>query len=77
MRKTSGCVLFIYLVYFNYIAMIKKSPIALAALVLALGTVSISVLPSSAQAQTAEEKEQKKKSFVQNGQSRIRKFRNY
>ncbi len=60
MRKTSGCVLFIYLAYFNYIAMTKKSPIALAALVLALGTVSISVLPSSAQAQTAEEKEKER-----------------
>ncbi len=40
--------------------MIKKSPIALAALLLALGTASISVLPVTAYAQTAEEKEKAK-----------------
>ncbi|GGX09863.1 hypothetical protein GCM10011282_15140 [Undibacterium macrobrachii] len=40
-------------------AMIKKSPIALAALILALGTASVSVLPVTAQAQTAEEKAKK------------------
>lgn len=57
MRKTSGCVLFIYLAYFNYIAMTKKSPIALAALLLALGTSAVTLLPVVAQAQTAEKKE--------------------
>jgi hypothetical protein len=40
--------------------MIKKSPIALAALLLALGTASISVMPVTAHAQTAEEKERAK-----------------
>ncbi len=40
--------------------MIKKSPIALAAFLLALGTASISILPVTAQAQTAEEKERAK-----------------
>lgn len=40
--------------------MIKKSPIALAALLLALGTASISVMPVTAYAQTAEEKEKEK-----------------
>ncbi|MBC3807953.1 hypothetical protein H8K52_11410 [Undibacterium seohonense] len=38
----------------------KKSPIALAALLLALGTASISVMPVTAYAQTAEEKEKEK-----------------
>jgi hypothetical protein len=40
--------------------MMKKSPIALAALLLALGTASISVMPVTAYAQTAEEKEKEK-----------------
>lgn len=40
--------------------MIKKSPIALAALLLALGTASISVMPVTAHAQTAEEKAKEK-----------------
>lgn len=40
--------------------MMKKSPIALAALLLALGTASISVMPVAAYAQTAEEKEKEK-----------------
>lgn len=44
--------------------MMKKSPIALAALLLALGTASISVLPTVAQAQTSEE--QKKKEVIRN-----------
>lgn len=48
-----------YLIYINKV-MIKKSPIALAALLLALGTASISVLPVTAYAQTAEEKEKAK-----------------
>lgn len=49
-------------------AMIKKSPIALAAFLVALGTASISVLPATAQAQaptqTAEEKEKAKKEVI-------------
>ena len=37
--------------------MTKKSPIALAALLLALGTSAVTLLPVTAQAQTAEKKE--------------------
>ena len=44
--------------------MMKKSPIALAALLLALGTATISVMPTVAQAQTSEE--QKKKEVIRN-----------
>ncbi len=39
----------------------KKSPIALAALLLALGTATISVMPTVAQAQTSEEQSKKEK----------------
>ncbi|MBR7800432.1 hypothetical protein [Undibacterium fentianense] len=46
--------------------MIKKSPIALAALLLALGTTSIALMPVAAQAQTAEEKEKAKKEVIRN-----------
>lgn len=42
----------------------KKSPIALAALLLALGTATITILPTVAQAQTSEE--QKKKEVIRN-----------
>jgi len=51
----------IYIAHFNYyIAMTKKSPIALAALLLALGTSAVTLLPVVAQAQTAEKKEASK-----------------
>jgi hypothetical protein len=51
--------------YIN-IAMIKKSPIALAALLVALGTASIAVTPAVAQAQTAENKDKAKLEVIRN-----------